>query len=64
MADSALACVCFEHADRRTCYELRYYGRSPIPRTDWDHSEAGYFVKDDGECECACHDGEDDDDEY
>lgn len=55
--------ACYEHADKRECYELRYFGYSPVPHTDWDHSEAAYFPKDDGECECACHVDEEYDDD-
>lgn len=43
-------CICPEHADARTCWELRYYGYSPVARFVQDDP-------DDGECECPCHDG-------
>jgi len=54
--------ACYDHADARTCYELRYYGYSPVLRSADDHSEGAFMVVDaDGECECSCHDWEDDD---
>ena len=56
-------CACPEHADARTCIELRYFGRSPVMRRGSDHSEAAWLEVDmdqDEECECICHEEEED----
>jgi hypothetical protein len=57
--------ACYEDTDSRTCYELRYYGYSPMLRHKEDHSEGAWLpVDEDGDCECSCHDDEDADDPY
>lgn len=55
-------CACLD-TDARTCYDLRYYGRSPVARGQ-AYAEHYYVMQptltaaelDDGECPCACHD--------
>ena len=51
--------ACYETADSRTCYELRYYGYAPILRHEEESSEGMYMtVDEDGNCECSCHNAE------
>lgn len=53
--------ACFD-MDRRTCYELREYGFSPVLRHAEDHSEGAYMTVDEyGECYCDCHTDQEDD---
>lgn len=53
--------ACYD-SDARSCWDLRYYGYSPVlrgERASYAEGEEVYFaqdVTDDGECECACHD--------
>ena len=59
--------ACYD-SDARSCWDLRYYGYSPVLRGEralYAEGEEVYFAQDsndDGECECSCH--EDDDDGY
>jgi hypothetical protein len=52
--------ACYD-SDARTCWDLRYYGYSPVLRGQqalYAEGEEVYFVKnvdDDDECECSCH---------
>ncbi len=62
-------CACPEHTDSTSCYDLRYYGYSPVRRgrpgdyTIMDYIEGEPNLDDDdGECECWCHDHESGDD--
>ena len=63
-------CGCPDWTAARNCWDLRYYGYSPIRRgpgsDDWTE-ESGYTARvgneDDGVCECACHDEDDWEDE-
>jgi hypothetical protein len=56
-------CACLPWTDAITCWDLHYYGYSPVRRGpasyDWTE-ERGYTLMggndDDGECECVCHD--------
>lgn len=53
---SATSCCC-PTGDARSCYELRYYGRSPVLDRERDDR--------DDVCECACHGEEEEhDDEH
>lgn len=59
---SAMPHGCFEGADARGCYELRYFGFTPVLRhveelAGGDH--LGFDDPfDDQDCECNCHDQE------
>jgi hypothetical protein len=60
-------CACRD-ADARTCYDLRYYGYSPVMRGQ-AYGELYYVQQptltaaelDDGECPCICHEDDLDD---
>lgn len=63
LADARVTrCACLD-TDARTCYDLRYYGRSPVMRGQ-AYAEHYYVMQptltaaelDDGECDCVCHD--------
>lgn len=57
-----VGCACPEHTDRVTCYDLRYYGRSPVNRGPTAYRDPLDVIEgnpdlrdDDGYCECYCH---------
>ena len=57
-------CACYPNTDARTCYDLRYYGYSPVMRgPNVDHSEAEWLTAsaDDDKCACSCHEDDDED---
>lgn len=55
---------CYD-TDGRACYDLRYYGYSPVLRGEEAaraEGESVYFAQDpgdDGECICYCHEDDD-----
>lgn len=59
-------CACLD-SDARTCWDLRYYGRSPVMRGQ-AYAEHYYVMQatltaaelDDGECQCLCHEVDED----
>ena len=51
------SCCCFEHADARTCFELRHYNCSPARENDREHLDG----LEPEECCCGCHADEYDD---
>lgn len=61
---STVGHACFD-TDARSCWDLRYYGYSPVLRGEramYAEGEEVYFaqaVDDDDECECFCHEVED-----
>jgi hypothetical protein len=61
----AFRCACLPEpgGDARTCWDLRYYGYSPVPRGLFSALDGGFYdsgIDDDGECECACHERDED----
>jgi hypothetical protein len=56
--------ACYD-TDARACYDLRYYGYSPVLRGERAAEAEGeevYFAQDpgdDGECVCYCHEDDD-----
>jgi hypothetical protein len=66
--DTRRLCACPD-TDARTCYDLRYYGRSPVMRgssalIDGIRSDDPPAIEDDDECQCICHDPDDEDDQW
>jgi hypothetical protein len=54
--DRTCACIDF---DERRCFELRYYGYSPVLYADEDGAEDRWPE----DCQCSCHAMEDEDDD-
>lgn len=63
MVATARRCACPNagSGDAQGCWDLRYYGYTPVLRGEralYAEGEDVYFagpVDDDGECECLCH---------
>lgn len=64
MTESPL-CACLD-ADARACYDLRYYGYTPVLRGPQHYDVVDESVwrnvdpSDDGECDCFCHEYDED----